>query len=189
MADIDFKKEWITKGADSGMVVFAEQKGRKMAGIDKDITLSQFEQLKRLQAHANKLKVSKSSNQNDGWIEDIKAELEKIIGISIGENDPLTELRSYMGNDGMSNSQIRNVYGEVKRIQMTGDFEKSKMSFYLLKPKMAYSYGRSNTKGMRVYKEVFDQAFDLVTDWKTFQNFCNLMEALLAYHRAYGGKE
>jgi CRISPR-associated protein Csm2 len=41
----------------------------------------------------------------------------------------------------LTNSKIRSIYGEIKRIQM-GDFEKEKVSFYLLKPKVAYALGR-----------------------------------------------
>ena len=89
----------------------------------------------------------------------------------------------------MSNSQIRNFYGEIKRIQMIGKFEKAKTSFYLLKPKLAYALGRNNgNEGLKLFKSIFDEASQYVKDDKTFNNFCNLMEAILAYHRAFGGK-
>lgn len=89
----------------------------------------------------------------------------------------------------LTNSKIRSIYGEIKRIQGIKDFEKSKTSFYLLKPKVAYAYGRErNNKGLQLFKEIFDSAFVLVKDDKTYQNFCDLMEAILAYHRAFGGK-
>lgn len=94
-----------------------------------------------------------------------------------------------MVDNGLTRSKIRNIYGEIKRIQM-GDFEKEKSSFYLLKPKVAYASGReSNNKGLKLFKEIFDQAWMDVTDKKSFQNFCNLMESILAYHRAFGGKD
>lgn len=89
----------------------------------------------------------------------------------------------------MSNSQIRNIYGEIKRIQMIGNFDKAKTSFYLLKPKLAYAFGRnSSNPGLRLFKKIFDEASQYVIDDKSYNNFCNLMEAILAYHRAYGGK-
>lgn len=97
------------------------------------------------------------------------------------KNNPLR----IIGN--MSNSQIRNVYGEIKRIQMSGNFEESKSSFYLLKPKVAYAYGRNGSNGLKLFKEIFDSAFQYVNDDNTYNNFCNLMEAILAYHRAFGG--
>lgn len=91
-------------------------------------------------------------------------------------------------NGNLTNSQIRRIYGEVKRIQM-GSWEKNKSSFYLLKPKVAYAYGRDNRNmGMKIFKDIFDETSQYVTDDKTYDNFCNFMEAILAYHRANGGK-
>lgn len=92
----------------------------------------------------------------------------------------------------LSSSQIRNIYGEMKRIQVKG-FDKATSSFYLLKPKVAYAYGRSikgkkATPEMETFKKVFDAAFACVTDARTYDNFCNFIEAILAYHKFYGGK-
>lgn len=95
----------------------------------------------------------------------------------------------YMANNNLTNSKIRSIYGEIKRIQM-GGFNKEKTSFYLLKPKVAYALGRdSKNLGLKLFKILFDKSADLVTDQRTFQNFCNLIEAVLAYHRANGGKD
>lgn len=100
-------------------------------------------------------------------------------------------------NKKLTTSQIRNIYGEIKRIQSIG-FEKDRSSFYLLKPKVAYTYGRTlkqsrgnliGNDGLRIFKVIFDEAAGLVTDEKTYNNFCNLMEAILAYHKFYGGKD
>lgn len=92
----------------------------------------------------------------------------------------------------LSSSQIRNIYGEMKRIQVKG-FDKAKASFYLLKPKVAYAYGRAlkgtrPSEEMKTFKEVFDAAFACVTDARTYDNFCNFIEAILAYHKFHGGK-
>lgn len=93
----------------------------------------------------------------------------------------------FMAKNGLTNSKIRNVYGEIKRIQM-GEFEKEKSSFYLLKPKVAYALGRDEkNEGLKLFKKIFDKCFEFVTDQKSYLNFCNLMEAILAYHKAYGG--
>ncbi len=119
----EFKKEWITIGADKEMVTFVEKAGK------------------------------------------------------------------YMARNGLTNSKIRSIYGEIKRIQMS-EFEKEKTSFYLLKPKVAYALGRDgNNQGLKLFKEIFDNSFPYVTDTKTYKNFCNLIEAVLAYHKAYGGKD
>lgn len=95
----------------------------------------------------------------------------------------------FMASNGLTNSKIRSIYGEIKRIQM-GKFEEEKVSFYLLKPKMAYALGRDDkNRGLKLFKMIFDKCFDDVTDQKSYQNFCYLIEAILAYHKAYGGKD
>ena len=40
-----------------------------------------------------------------------------------------------------------------------------------------------------MFKLVFDKAAFLVKKESEFQNLCNLLEAILAYHRANGGKD
>ena len=95
----------------------------------------------------------------------------------------------YMAKNKLTKSKIRSIYGEIKRIQM-GDFDKEKASFYLLKPKVAYAYGRDeHNLGLKLFKIVFDKSSDDVSDKRTFINFCKLIEAILAYHRANGGKD
>lgn len=95
----------------------------------------------------------------------------------------------YMAENGLTNSKIRSIYGEIKRIQM-GSFKEEKASFLLLRPKVAYALGRDkNNKGLQLFKLVFDAAAKSVTNEKEFQNFCNYIEAILAYHRANGGKD
>ncbi len=93
--------------------------------------------------------------------------------------------------NGISTSQIRNVYGEMKRIQLKG-FDNEKTAFLLLKPKLAYNAGRHKREGMQLFKEFFNKAYDLIEPGekgkKQYENLMLLMEAILAYHKAYGGK-
>ena len=99
------------------------------------------------------------------------------------------EMGKYMADNGLTNSKIRSIYGEIKRIQM-GEFEKEKSSFYLLKPKVAYALGRDDkNQGLKLFKLIFDHCSVNVIDQKTYQNFCNFIEAILAYHKAFGGKD
>ncbi len=88
-------------------------------------------------------------------------------------------------------SQIRNFFGEVKRIQMKG-ISGNESAFLLLKPKLAYSAKRASARGAEDFKKIIDQAIDSVQCGqagadKRFQNFCDLLEAILAYHKAAGG--
>ncbi|WP_080905427.1 type III-A CRISPR-associated protein Csm2 [Parabacteroides sp. Marseille-P3160] len=95
----------------------------------------------------------------------------------------------YKGDrDALSNSQIRNVFGEIRRIQFSG-FDKNKASFYLLKPKVAYAEGRNNTKGMQLFRKVFDESWQYIQNQNDYLNFCNLLEAILAYHKANEWKD
>lgn len=99
------------------------------------------------------------------------------------------EMGEFMAKNGLTNSKIRSIYGEIKRIQM-GEFEKEKSSFYLLKPKVAYALGRDEkNEGLKLFKKIFDKSSESVNNQKSYLNFCNLIEAILAYHKAYGGKD
>jgi|AntAceMinimDraft_17_1070374.scaffolds.fasta_scaffold11010_3 CRISPR-associated protein Csm2 len=97
------------------------------------------------------------------------------------------EFGIFLYENRLSSSQIRNVYGELKRIQMKG-FENEKTSFILLKPKMAYAVVRDGKKGLKALGQVFDKAFDVVNSENEFTNLMDFMEAVLAYHKAHGGK-
>lgn len=95
----------------------------------------------------------------------------------------------YMADQKLTNSKIRSIYGEIKRIQM-GEFSKEKASFILLSPKVAYALGRDDRNtGLQLFKQIFDLSAKYVNDQNTFNNFCDFFEAILAYHKAYGGKD
>jgi len=92
----------------------------------------------------------------------------------------------------LTSSQIRNVYGEVIRINMKG-YDKS--STLLLKPRLAYMTQRKGTDGSRDFHKVIDKALDAVLKGNTeeeqkkrFDNFAKFFEAILAYHKSFGGK-
>jgi CRISPR-associated protein Csm2 len=88
----------------------------------------------------------------------------------------------------LSSSKIRSIYSEIKRVQT--DFEKEKSSFYLLKPKVAYAVGRDkNNLGLQMFKLVFDECFNNVETAQHYYNLCNIMEAIIAYHKANNGRD
>lgn len=95
-------------------------------------------------------------------------------------------------NHALTTSQIRNVFGEVKRLQMKGfNYDE----FLLLKPRFAYAAQRKGTQGSEDFHKVMGAAMDAVIETndsneqqKRFINFCNLFESILAYHRAHGGR-
>jgi CRISPR-associated protein Csm2 len=94
-------------------------------------------------------------------------------------------------NQKLTTSQIRNVFGEMKRIQLKG-IENEKTAFLLLRPKIAYAAERNRPVGF-FKNDFFELAIkhvqpDTENAEKRYNNLMNLMEAILAYHKTYGGK-
>lgn len=116
-----------------------------------------------------------------------------------------------------STSQIRNIFGVVRQIEqrieiqdsqaqkMTGQVAYDNASplpdaayrdLVLLKPKLAYQTGRGGSEGKKSAREamgflqrVLSDAIDRVgRDRNRFKHFVQFFEAILAYHRYYGGK-
>ena len=87
----------------------------------------------------------------------------------------------------LSTSQIRNIYGAVKKMQMKGGLDPHKL--LMLKPKLAYAAKRHG-KGVNMLKEILTRAIDMVgNDPANFNRFVDFFEAILAYHKAYGGSD
>ena len=99
----------------------------------------------------------------------------------------------------LSTSQIRNIFGTVRRIEMNWPEQpqteaererarKAQRELLLLKPKMAYQAKRERGRGVQELTEVLSAAIDEVDgDRARFQNFVDFFEAILAYHKAHGG--
>jgi CRISPR-associated protein Csm2 len=91
----------------------------------------------------------------------------------------------------LTKSQIRNIFGTVRQIQMnwTGEDQKavSYRQLLMLKPKIQYQAAR--TREVEPLADVLDKAIDHVGDDQgRFGRFVDFFEAILAYHTAYGGK-
>lgn len=87
----------------------------------------------------------------------------------------------------VSSSFIRNIFGELKRIETKG-FESCRTDFFLLRPKVAYSTARSEKKEAALFKEVYNKMADYVNDNSSFTNLVRMTEAIIAYHRTYTNK-
>ncbi len=90
----------------------------------------------------------------------------------------------------ITTSQIRNAYGSMKKLEMSGwQGSRTQRTLLLLKPRLAYASGRNHrNEGLKKLREVIEHAIDAVTDEESFQRFCQFFEAIVAYHRAAGGK-
>ena len=97
-----------------------------------------------------------------------------------------------LGRMAMTTAQIRNVFGEVKRIQARG-YSAEKSAFFLLRPKIAYAEARVKAKSgksrIEDFRKVMDMAHIAVKEESQFQNFVDFFEAVLAYHKAAGGRD
>ncbi|GIV35224.1 MAG: type III-A CRISPR-associated protein Csm2 [Chitinophagales bacterium] len=120
-----------------------------------------------------------------------------------GINDEAIKFADQFGDSlkkgGLTTSQIRNFFGELRRIQMNGyitpDGRSEKTAFLMVKPKLAYAVKRHDNKGLKDFYDFFSIAYDAVNKnddkegAKHFEHLMTLMEAILAYHKYHGGKD
>jgi len=104
----------------------------------------------------------------------------------------------------LTTSQIRNVYGPVRQIELTWpetiqteEEQRNASAAYrqaiLLKPKMGYLAARE--KKLADLEQIFNAAIDEISQAADqgerrvrFRRFVEFFEAILAYHKKYGGK-
>jgi CRISPR-associated protein Csm2 len=96
----------------------------------------------------------------------------------------------------LTRSQIRNIFTEVRQIEALWGTSQRKdealRRLSMLKPKLAYQTARTPSvdKLKQVLSEAIDEVVKSVPEKKdsAFQRFMDLFEAILAYHRALGGR-
>ena len=102
------------------------------------------------------------------------------------------KLGKHLSDQKVTTSQIRNAYGSMKKLEMIGwQGPKTQREILLLKPRLAYAAGRqsSNAKtGLEDLRKILSDAIDTVKDQTSFKRFCQFFEAIVAYHKAAGGK-
>ena len=127
-----------------------------------------------------------------------KNEVEK--WISSGPEPELMDSAQKFGEKikktGLTTSQIRQVFSKLKSIEAK-KYIQQRTEFMMLKPFIAYAAGRqAKVHGLQEFKEKITWGIDCVLnvhgdeteEEKRFKNFCTFFEAILAYHRACGGK-
>ncbi len=101
----------------------------------------------------------------------------------------------------LSTGQIRKFYGEVKRIG--ANISGNKSDILMLRPFLAYAVGRDkkfdpqlrrmiNKTKIKDFEEEMSVALSAIREdhlISDFQNFEQIFEAIVAYHKYYGGKE
>lgn len=98
-------------------------------------------------------------------------------------------------NERLTTSQVRNFFGAVRQIEAEIEPNTDELSsstyrrLRLLKPKLAYQ-GKREGRGVETLGKVLMPAIDLVgDDVKRFKRFVEFFEAILAYHKAAGGRD
>lgn len=111
--------------------------------------------------------------------------------------DKRAETDNSPGYSAMTTSQVRNIYGEIKRIHLQGDGDKSydwHSEFLMLRPKIAYNTARvlnqKKDNRIRAFREVLEKAHSAVgNDFEKYKRFSQFVEAIIAYHKVYGGRD
>ena len=103
------------------------------------------------------------------------------------------ELGKYLKEKKVTTSQMRNAYGKMKKLEMAGwQGNRTQREVLLLKPRLAYAAGRQQDRnareGLQSLKDTMDSAIDAVNSEDCFKRFCQFFEAIIAYHKAAGGK-
>lgn len=85
-------------------------------------------------------------------------------------------------NDNITTSQLRNIFSLSKKA-------KRKEDLYIIRPKLAYAYGRSDKLELKKLLFFLDKQIQNIKDDKDVLSFQELFEAIVAYHKYYGGKD
>ncbi|MEN9613457.1 MAG: hypothetical protein RLZZ628_4271 [Bacteroidota bacterium] len=100
----------------------------------------------------------------------------------------------FTGFNGVTSAQLRNLFSEVKRIELKmEENEDWDTDVLMLRPKIAYNTARTiqRTRGSRMkeLREVLELALKSVKAKDDFRRFSKFFEGIIAYHKVYGGKE
>lgn len=135
----------------------------------------------------------------------------KEIGSKLGAKSPESKFKESF----LTTSQIRSIFGTVRKIDMDWDEDAPQIyRLILLKPKMSYKAGKEKSKGkgkgdgLEKLAKVLEDAINFVIQeddltyikneterikvanqnkMKRFKHFLDFFEAILAYHKVAGG--
>jgi CRISPR-associated protein Csm2 len=104
----------------------------------------------------------------------------------------------FAGRNAVTTAQLRNIFAEVKRIEIKLDgspetWSDLETSILLLRPKIAYNTARVLSKSqmsrMKDLRVLLEKALTNVKNETHFKNFSDILEGIIAYHKVYGGKD
>ncbi|WP_027843068.1 type III-A CRISPR-associated protein Csm2 [Mastigocoleus testarum] len=136
-----------------------------------------------------------NSQQDENIVKLIKSKIESLKeGL---KTYPIRELVEHAEKFGpylklqrLETNQIRKFLDAINRLKAelaeTGDFSKIETEVVLLKPKLAYAAARQ--RAAKPLNDVMSVAIDVVRDKEDFERLVQLIESIIAYHKAEGGK-
>ena len=115
----------------------------------------------------------------------VKVDENRIKKILAGDAKELNEYADalanrYVKDEKLTTSQIRNVLDEIQKMKEYDEYR-----LQMLRPKLAYAAGRH--KGVKEFRQLIEVLIKN-TNKTNFSNFRNFVEAIVAYHKFYGGK-
>ncbi len=119
-----------------------------------------------------------------------------------------------VADEGLTTSQIRNLYHEAKKIQMAGASDLARLelargakssdninfsaqnALLMMGPRLSYAAARSGKTGGKLLKQALTAGLNAVMETddveqkiERFNNFSDFFEAVLCYHKTAGGKD
>jgi len=109
------------------------------------------------------------------------------------------ELGTILKNGNVTRSQMRSIFSEARQIEATWGKQSSSLRLSMLKPKLAYQKSRQGRDSEQAFGNLvtnLTQAIDTVLEKGIpeeerdirFNKLMSYFEAVLAYHRAAGGR-
>lgn len=136
-----------------------------------------------------------NSSKTQNIVEDI---VKTIDGLTNGlQTYPIRELVKhaeqfgpYLKQQRLETNQVRKFLDAVNRIKADlaekGEFSEIETEVVLLKPKLAYAAARQ--KAAKPLGDVMSAAIDKVHSIEDFERLVQLIESIIAYHKAEGGR-
>jgi len=113
------------------------------------------------------------------------SEFENTLNKDRDENKFINSLKAFIEKNSreISSSQLRNIFSKIKNLN-----EIRFQEVYSIRPKLAYVYGRNESYGMKKLLVTLDYLIQKIDSKEKLKMFKDFFEAVIAYHKFYGGK-
>jgi len=117
----------------------------------------------------------------------------KIEEVIKGNAKVLADYASKLGerwSRNITTSQIRHFLSHIQNIGKRKDLDERRIinELHLLRAKLAYAAGRHGA-GVKEFFQVVELGIKKVENKEDYKNLKNFVEAIVGYHKYYGGKE